>query len=114
MTNKAKRSGESNINRDQEYYRRTWDEILDKTFTQTIFHSYPALVSKELVNGHRMWQPYCGAEYDKSKYDLVEGMWDHEHCSICNFKILDDHTYWFNAGRVRLLCDECRDYYVRS
>ena len=114
MTNKANRTGESYIDRSDKYYKRTWDEIVDKTFSQSIFHSYPALVCKELVNGHRMWKPYDGKEYDKDKYDLVKDIWDHEHCSICNFKILDGHTYWFNKKRIRILCDECHDYFKKS
>lgn len=111
MTNKLNRSGELDQDRNHESYKRTWDEIIDKKFTQTIFHSYPALVCKELVNGQRMWKPYNGEPYDQDKYELVKDMWDHEHCSICGFKILDNHTYWFNERRVRLLCDECHDYY---
>ena len=36
---------------------------------------------------------------------------DHEHCSICNVRITTGNTFWFNAGRVRLLCDECHDHF---
>ena len=112
MTNKPNRSGESGIDRSQEYYSRTWNDTVDRVFTQTVFHSYPALVSKERVNGYRKWEPYSGGEYDKEKCELVEGMWNHEHCSICSFGIVDDHTYWVNAGRISILCDECHDYYA--
>jgi hypothetical protein len=110
---KASRSGDRAIDRNDAYYRRTWEDILDKTLCQTVFQPSPALVQKELVNGHRMWQPYEGGDYDKEKFDLVEDMWDHEHCSICNFRIVAGNTYWFNQGRVRLLCDECHDHFAR-
>jgi hypothetical protein len=112
--NKEKRSGGRTIDRNDEYYRRTWEETIDKTFSKTIFLPYPALVRKELVNGHRDWKPYYGGNYDKEKYELVKDMWDHEHCSICNFKITEGTTYWHNEGRIRLLCDECYDYYSES
>ena len=106
------RSGDPAIDRNAAYYRRTWKETIDKTFRQTVFHPCPALVQKELVNGHRMWQPYEDGDYDKAKYDVVEDMWDHEHCSICNFRIIAGHTYWLNERRVRLLCDECYDHFT--
>jgi hypothetical protein len=106
------RSGDPNINRNNDYYRSRFAEIADKRFTVETFHPYPALVSKTPVNGHRMWTPYYGGEYDKEKFDIVERMWDHEHCSICDFKIISDHPYWTNEKRVRLLCNECHDYFM--
>jgi hypothetical protein len=105
------RSGEADIDRNQEYYRSLYEEILDKQFLQNIFRPIPALVSKKRINGPRMWKPYQGGEYDPDAYELVQNMWDHEHCSICNFTILTDHTYWLNDNGVRLLCDECHDYF---
>jgi hypothetical protein len=114
MKNKENKSGDSSIDRSNIYYRGRWEETIDKVFTQTVFLSYPALVNKELVNGHRPWKPYYGEEYDKEKYDLIEDMWDHEHCSICNFKISEGNTYWINKDRIRLLCDECYDYFIKS
>ncbi|MHB8131660.1 MAG: hypothetical protein ACYDEX_21990 [Mobilitalea sp.] len=111
---KDNKSGYNDIDRDDEYYKKTWAETIDKAFTQTVFAPYPALVCKELVNGHRQWAPYNGREYDKGKYEMVENKWDHEHCSICNFKITEGNTYWFNKNRIRLLCDECYEYYKKS
>ena len=109
--NKEKRSGDPTIDRNHDYYKRTWDEIIDKKFVQTVFVPYPALVNKEPVNGWRRWGPYDGGQYDHHKYEVVKGMWDHEHCCICNFRIREGHSYWFNEGQVRLLCDECYQYY---
>jgi len=106
------RSGEADIDRNHEYYRSMYEEIPDKQFLQKIFRPIPALVSRKLINGHRMWKPYRGGEYDTDAYELVQDMWDHEHCSICNFKIFTDHTYWLNNNGVRLLCDECHDYFA--
>jgi hypothetical protein len=114
MTIKANKSGELDIDRKNDYYRCKWDEIGVKAFNQTVFQPYSALVFKDLVNGHRMFQPYSGGPYDKDKYDLVKDQWDHEHCSICNFKIMKDCSYWFNTGRVHLLCDACYDFYIKA
>ena len=111
---KENRSGNPTVDRKNEYYRRVWEETIDKTFSRAVFIPYPALVRRELVNGHRNWEPYYGGEYNKEKYDLVKDMWDHEHCSICNFKITTGKTYWFNKNHIRLLCDECYDYYKKS
>jgi hypothetical protein len=108
------RSGDPTINRDGEYSRSKFAEIVDKAFTHLCFHVYPAIVSKVPVNGHRMWSPYYGGDYDKGKFDVVEGMWDHEHCSICWFKIKEGHSYWSNEKRVCLLCDECYDFFVKQ
>ena len=112
--NKENRSGDPTIDRNDGYYRCTWEETINKTFAQILFFPYPSLVHRELVNGHRSWKPYYGGEYDNEKYDLVKDMWDHEHCSICKFKITEGNTYWYNEGRIRLLCDECYDYYSKS
>lgn len=106
------RSGETDIDRNHEYYRTTYDEIKDKEFTPFIFTSIPALRLKDPVDKHRMVKPYKGGDYDKKKYDLIEGMWDHEHCCICFFKILPGYTYWSNADEIDLLCDECHDFFA--
>jgi hypothetical protein len=68
-----------------------------------------ALVAKEQVNGYRMSKDYHGEPYDETKFDLVEGMWDHEHCSVCWFRITDGYTYWENTKRIKLLCDACHE-----
>jgi hypothetical protein len=101
------KSGDFSISRADDYYRKAFSEIRDRHFEQRTFTSRPALVAKEPVNGHRSWKDYHGEPYDASKFDLVEGMWDHEHCCICWFKIKDGHTYWENTKRINLLCDAC-------
>ena len=101
------RSGEPGF--DRECCRKDYGEILDKHFTRREFSSYPALVSKTPVNGHRAWKPYRGGDYDKNLFDLVDGMWDHEHCNFCGSKISNGHTFWENTDKVRILCDECHD-----
>ena len=101
------KSGDHSIPRDTDSYRKQFAEIRDRNFVQRTVASHPALVAKEPVNGHRMWQDYHGEPYDAAKFDLVEGMWNHDHCSICWFTIKDGYTYWENEKRIKLLCDSC-------
>jgi hypothetical protein len=111
MQNKIQRSGDRSLDREHDYYRQPFDEIIDKEFHNYSFHSYPALVSRKLINQHRMWKPYNGGQFDEEQFELVEGLWDHEHCSICNYKIENGHSYWANENRVQILCDECYEHY---
>jgi hypothetical protein len=107
------KSGDFSVSRDDEYHRKQFAEIGDPAFVQRTFFSHAALVAKQPVNGHRMWKDYHGEPYDKSEFDLVEGMWDHDHCSICFFTIKDGFTYWENTNRVRILCDACYEAFVK-
>jgi len=85
-----------------------FDYIDDKQFRQIVFQSQPALFNKK----EGVCQAYNGGEYDKTKFDLVDGMWDHEHCDICGFSIREDYTCWVNTNNVNMLCDECYDHLV--
>ena len=95
---------------DYKYFavRIEFDSIEDKQFRQIVFHSRPALFNKK----EGLCEAYDGGEYDKAKFDLVEGMWDHEHCNICGFSIREDYTCWVNTNNVNILCDECYDHFV--
>jgi hypothetical protein len=97
-------------------FREAFAGIRDPNFVQRTFLTRPALIAKEPVNGHRMSKDYHGGPYDQSKFDLVEGVWDHDHCSVCWFKIRDGHTYWENGRRIKLLCDACHEVFegIRS
>ena len=103
------KSGDYSISREDDLFRRDFAEIADADFQQCTFSIQPALVAKEPVNGHRVWHNYNGESYDPSKFNLVTGAWDHEHCSVCFFTIKEGHTYWQNGGGVTLLCDACHD-----
>jgi len=107
------KSGDFSMTRDDERHRKWFSKIKDKDFEQRTFSTRPALVAKEPVNGHRMWREYDGGPYDELKFDLVKGMWDHEHCCICFFKIKDGFTYWQNARRINLLCDACHEAFLK-
>jgi hypothetical protein len=107
------KSGDFSDDRGTEYFRREFGEIRDREFEQRSFSPRPALVAKEPVEGHRMSKDYHGEPYDVSKFDLVEGMWDHEHCSVCWFTINAGHTYWENVKRKNLLCDACYEAFLK-
>jgi hypothetical protein len=95
------KSGDYTDPRDSEYYRKAFSEIQDRLFEQLTFWQRPALVSKD----KRLITEYKGQPYNKEEFDLVEGMWEHEHCEVCWFKIMPGHTYWKNS-RMQL-CDAC-------
>ena len=106
------KSGEFSVSRDGDYYRKEFAEIADRAFVQRTFVSHSALVAKKPVDRNRMWADYHGQAYDESEFDLVEGMWDHDHCSICLFKITDGFTYWEKSDRIKLLCDACYEAFT--
>lgn len=97
------KSGDYSISRDDEYHRKEFAEIKDRNFVQRTFASHPAIVAKD----GRQWTEYHGEPYDSSKFDVVEGMWDHEHCSVCFFTVKDGYTYWENGQQIKILCDAC-------
>src|ERR1700753_3458615 len=108
------KSGDFSDSRDDEYYRKEFAALKERKFEQRVFSARPALVSKEPVNGHRMWKDYHGEPFDSNQFDLVEGMWDHDHCGICWFTIVNGFTYWESDGRIKLLCDACYEAFSRS
>jgi|SRR5215831_11276484 len=108
------KSGDYSKPRNDEATTKAFAEIRDRQFEQRTFSTRPALVAKQLVNGHRMTRDYHGEPYDAAAFDLVEGMWDHEHCSVCWFKIKDGYTYWENQKRIILLCDACYEAFTKA
>ena len=108
------KSGDFSVSRDGDYYRKQLAEITDRAFVQRTFTAHAALVAKKPVNGNRMWTDYHGQAYDESECDLVEGMWDHDHCQICWFRITDGFTYWENSKRINLLCDVCHEAFMNT
>jgi hypothetical protein len=108
------KSGDYSVSRDDDYHLKQFAEITDSAFVQRTFVSHAALVAKRSVNGHRMWTDHHGQAYDQSEFDLVEGMWDHDHCQICWFTITDGFTYWENSNRSRLLCDACYEAFTNA
>jgi hypothetical protein len=101
------KSGDFHISRDDAYHREEFAKISDPNFVCETFTNHAALVGKQLVSGHRYTKDYHGEPYDRDAFDLVEGLWDHYHCSVCFFSIRTGHTYWVNGKRIVILCDAC-------
>jgi hypothetical protein len=106
------KSGDYSVDRISESFKKQFSEIRDRAFVQRTFSTRSALVATEQVNGHRMTKDYHGGAYDESKFTLVPGTWDHEHCSVCWFKITNGFTYWENAKRIKILCDACHEAFA--
>jgi hypothetical protein len=104
------KSGDFSISRDDDYYRNEFTETVDREFVQRTFASMPALVAND---GHS-WREYTGQPFEASQFHVVDGMWDHEHCSVCLFTIKDGHTYWENRNRIKLLCDACYEAMLKA
>ena len=107
------KSGDYSQDRNDEHFRSEFTRVTDPHFVRQTFSTRRALVAKAVINGYRHIQDYHGEAYDPKEYDLVDGEWDHEHCSICTVRIVDGQTYWENGRRVILLCDACYDWYNR-
>jgi hypothetical protein len=95
---------------DADYNHQEWRDALGDTpardFRRRIFSCSPAMVKKQPVNGHRMWTEYDPATFSDAEYDIVPGMWDHEHCSVCGEKIQEGDTFWQNSQKL-ILCLTC-------
>jgi hypothetical protein len=107
------KSGDFSVSRDDAYHRERFAEITDPNFVCRTFATRAALVGRTLVSGHRVTKDYHGGPFDHAAFDLVEGRWDHEHCSICWFTIRDGHSYWENGKRITLLCDACYEAFMK-
>ena len=70
------------------------------------------MVKKDPVNGHRMWTPFDAATFSKEEYDVVEGMWDHEHCAVCGERIESGNLYWLNSQNF-ILCPACHEVFQK-
>jgi hypothetical protein len=108
------KSGDFSISRDDAYYGKAFSEVKNHPYRQRTFSARAALVAKETVNGRRIWKNYDGGSYDPTQFELVEGMWDHEHCSICFFTITEGFTYWESDSRIKLLCDACHEAFLKA
>ena len=89
-----------------EYYVTSLGEELTLDFHPHLFHAAPAMVKKDPVNGMRMCTKYDPEKYSPEEYDIIEGMWDHEHCAVCYAKFVDGDTYMVNS-RDQILCEDC-------
>lgn len=89
--------------RDEEFAR-----IESRDFVQQAFQPISALVCR---TDRGIWRRYGGEPFDKTQWELVAGMWDHEHCQVCHAHIEPGMTYWA-ARKNTVLCDMCYDRYL--
>ena len=64
--------------------------------------------------GNRVSEIYHGETFDGTKFRLVRGGWDHEHCYLCWAKVLPRNEWW--VTHPPNFVDEiglCLDCYVR-
>ena len=101
---------------DQDRNEKIWRDALGSSpardFTSRVFACKPAMVKKTLVNGHRMWTEYDPSKFSAEEYEIVPGMWDHEHCAICSAKIREGDSYWQNS-EWHILCPRCHDTFEK-
>jgi hypothetical protein len=92
---------------DEQWWVHALGRAPARDFTSHVFIPKAAMVSKQPVNGHRMWTEYDATKFTEEEYEIVPGMWDHEHCAICFADIREGDTYFQNSQR-RILCPDCR------
>jgi hypothetical protein len=70
-------------------------------------------------DGNEVWyasKAYGGETVDTEEYEMRMDDWDHEHCDVCGFKVVDGTAYWPNidpdAGQVDL-CEACYPRVIR-
>jgi hypothetical protein len=58
--------------------------------------------------GHRVLILYEGGSFDTTRFTLMKGAWDHEHCSRCGDSIEPMTLCWVTrSGRYVLLDEKC-------
>ena len=93
---------------DWEHRDKVFAAIEERDFAHKTFHPIPALRSRADPG---RWTRYHGQTFDAGEWELVEGMWDHEHCEVCFAHIEPGMTYWASS-RDTFLCDCCYDRYL--
>ena len=101
---------------EQQAEDKLWTDMLGaepkRDFVLRTFNSSPAMVKKEPVNGHRMWTQFDPERYTKEEWDIVEGMWNHEECSICLIHIDEADPYWVSSEN-HILCPGCYEKFQK-
>ena len=103
----------ASYNWNDEYYQVVLRDLHTTDFVQGTFTAKPGLVARS-QGGYTVSSEYHGQPFDADKQEVVPGHWDHEHCTVCRFRIEPGHTYWESRDTVWLLCDVCHDYVMRQ
>lgn len=60
--------------------------------------------------GHRVLILQERGKYDAERFKLEKGVWDHEHCKICNDRIDSMTLCWVTeSGPYVIICDACHE-----
>jgi hypothetical protein len=52
--------------------------------------------------------PYYGEPFDQTRYRVVQGGWDHQHCCVCSTTVLPGDEWWSAAPPDEIgLCLDC-------
>ena len=63
---------------------------------------------RPVEGGHQVLILYEGGAYDRSRFTLRSGAWDHEHCKRCCVRIAPMTLCWVGIGQdYTILCEEC-------
>ncbi len=96
-----------------QYWRDALGESPARDFKHQIFACRSAMVKKKPVNGHRMWTEFDPTTFSDAEYDIVPGMWDHEHCCVCWDSIKQNDSYFENSQK-RILCPNCYEAFTKN
>ena len=79
------------------------DEEIDELIARTgAARWYP------VAGGHRVLIVYEGGAFNKERFSLSKGAWDHEHCGHCGDRIEPMTPCWVTrSGRHVLLDEKC-------
>jgi hypothetical protein len=61
--------------------------------------------------GHKVLIPFEGQEYDKTRFVVEKGAWDHEHCKACGANIESMTICWITEpdSPFIILCSPCHN-----
>ena len=93
------------------YYDDEAVTLKDMSFGQRLFTKWPALVSIQVKDGFRSQIKYNGQIFDPKRWRLDPKGWNHEHCHVCQFSIIEGMTYWSASDDRYILCDACHEHY---
>jgi hypothetical protein len=103
-------SGAQNDKRDDGLW---WDGLGDspaRDFVRKEFACSAAMVKRTPEHGRRMWTKYDADNFSDAEYEIVPGLWDHEHCTVCWLKIQKGDAFWQNS-EDHVLCEGCYELF---
>jgi hypothetical protein len=93
------------------HLRRKEQSVRTKSFLRQSYTAEDMLIARELNEaGYHASFPYHGGPYDETRFRLVRGGWDHDHCYLCLATINPGDEWWAAEPPDELgLCLECHE-----